>query len=179
MSEVAFDAETADTAAGRLARTIHRGTPILLVILGLMLYLGARFHVAINDQSAKCLPPYKVFLVDRHDRTIDRGGIYAFFAGERMAPFFAPEMLVIKQVVGGPGDRVQVTEATTKVNAETVGAGLDLAKTLGKPEEQLVRELEVPQDALWIMGATRDSFDSRYWGPLPMHQIIGRAYALF
>jgi conjugal transfer pilin signal peptidase TrbI len=96
-----------------------------------------------------------------------------------MAPFFAPEMLVIKQVVGGPGDRVKVTEATTKVNAQTVGAGLDLAKTLAKPKEQFVRELEVPQDALWIMGATRDSFDSRYWGPLPMHQIIGRAYALF
>jgi conjugal transfer pilin signal peptidase TrbI len=29
------------------------------------------------------------------------------------------------------------------------------------------------------MGATADSFDSRYWGFLPDGQVIGRAYALW
>jgi conjugal transfer pilin signal peptidase TrbI len=29
------------------------------------------------------------------------------------------------------------------------------------------------------MGETTDSFDSRYWGPLPQAQVIGRAYALW
>jgi conjugal transfer pilin signal peptidase TrbI len=151
----------------------------LLLVLGAMRYGGSRYRVAVNDQVAKCLPPYKVFLVDRHDRVVERGSLYAFFAGERMAPFFPLETIVVKRVVGGPGDHVTVTPANTRVNGETVGEGLDLARTLGQPEGRYARELDLAQDDLWIMGATRDSFDSRYWGPLPSHQIIGRAYALF
>jgi conjugal transfer pilin signal peptidase TrbI len=163
----------------RLARTIRRGLPALLVVLAVMLSLGTRYRIAINDQVDKCLPPYTVFLVDRHDRTLERDGLYAFLAGERMAPFFPMQMEVIKRVVGLPGDRVSVTPETTRVDGRTVGEGLALAGTLGTPAAQFVREVVVPADAVWIMGATRDSFDSRYWGSLPRHQIIGRAYALF
>jgi conjugal transfer pilin signal peptidase TrbI len=169
----------ADTPAARLARTIRHGLPVLILVLASMLYLGTRFRIAIDDQVDKCLPPYTVFLVDRHDDAIERDGLYAFPAGERMAPFFPMQMQVIKRVVGLPGDSVSVTEQTTRVEGETVGQGLDLAGTLGTPAARFVREVVVPVDAVWIMGATRDSFDSRYWGPLPRQQIIGRAYALF
>lgn len=169
----------AATPAGRLARTIRRATLPLLAVLGLMLYLGTRFGIAIDDQRSKCLPPYTFFLIDRHDRMVERGGTYAFFAGERMAPFFPPETTVIKRVLGGPGDWVRVTVDATTVNGRSVGAGLDLTKTLKKPEHEFERELEVPGEALWMMGDTRDSYDSRYWGPLPLHQVLGRAYALY
>jgi len=175
----AATAPSVETATAKLARTLRLGLPILLVVIALLVYLGTRFHLAIDDQVDKCLPPYTVFLVDRHDRVVHRGGLYAFFAGDRMAPFFPPERMVIKRVVGGPGDHVTVGEAATRVNGDTVGEGLALAGTLGQSKTHYARELEVPQDALWIMGATRDSFDSRYWGPLPTRQIIGRAYALF
>jgi conjugal transfer pilin signal peptidase TrbI len=171
--------DIADTPAARLARTIRHGLPVLLLVLTSMLYLGTRFRIAIDDQVDKCLPPYTVFLVDRHDDAIERGGLYAFPAGERMAPFFPIQMQVIKRVVGLPGETVSVTAQTTRVEGRTVGEGLDLAGTLGSPAATFVREVVVPADALWIMGATRDSFDSRYWGPLPRQQIIGRAYALF
>ncbi|RKT45622.1 signal peptidase I [Thiocapsa rosea] len=169
----------ADTPAARLARTIRHGLPVLLLILASMLYLGTRYRIAIDDQVDKCLPPYTVFLVDRHDDAIARDGLYAFPAGERMAPFFPMQMQVVKRVVGLPGDTVSVTAQTTRVEGRTVGEGLDLAGTLGAPAAQFVRVVVVPADAVWIMGATRDSFDSRYWGPLPRQQIIGRAYALF
>jgi conjugal transfer pilin signal peptidase TrbI len=168
----------AASSAARLARTIRHGLPVLLLVLVSMLYLGTRYRIAIDDQVDKCLPPYTVFLVDRHDDAIARDGLYAFPAGERMAPFFPMRMQVIKRVVGLPGETVSVTEQTTRVDGRTVGEGLDLAGTLGTPAAQFVREVVLPQDAVWIMGATRDSFDSRYWGPLPRHQIIGRAYAL-
>ncbi len=171
-------ADIAASPEARLALTIRRGLPVLLLVLALLLYLGTRYRIAINDQVDKCLPPYTVFLVDRHDRTVERDGLYAFLAGERMAPFFPMRMQVIKRVVGFPGDRVSVTAEFTRVDGRTVGEGLDLAGTLGTPAAHFVRQVVVPADAVWIMGATRDSFDSRYWGPLPRHHIIGRAYAL-
>jgi conjugal transfer pilin signal peptidase TrbI len=171
--------DIAASPEARLARTIRRGLPALLLVLALMLYFGTRFRIAIDDQVDKCLPPYTVFLVDRHDSALERDGLYAFPAGERMAPFFPMQMQVIKRVVGLPGETVSVTEQTTRVDGRTVGEGLDLAGTLGTPAATFVREVVVPADALWIMGATRDSFDSRYWGPLPRHEIIGRAYAVF
>jgi conjugal transfer pilin signal peptidase TrbI len=169
----------ASPSSRRTRRFLLFAPLVSLLVLGAMLYAGSRFVVTINDQVAKCLPPYRVFLVDRHNRRVERGGLYAFFAGERMAPLFPLERLVIKRVVGGPGDHVSVSSAATTVNGKRVGEGLDLARTLGQPQGHYTRELDLAQDDLWIMGATRDSFDSRYWGPLPSHQIIGRAYALF
>lgn len=172
-------ADIANSPGARLARTIRCGPPALLLVLALMLYLGSRYRIAINDQVDKCLPPYTVFLVDRHDSALERDGLYAFLAGERMAPFIPMQMQVIKRVVALPGDTVSVTAQTTRVDGRTVGEGLDLAGTLGTPAARFVREVVVPADAVWIMGATRESFDSRYWGTLPRHRIIGRAYALF
>jgi conjugal transfer pilin signal peptidase TrbI len=60
-----------------------------------------------------------------------------------------------------------------------VGEGLALAPALGQLPEVFTREDAVPTGTVWMMGDTRDSFDSRYWGPLPMAQIRGRAYALY
>jgi conjugal transfer pilin signal peptidase TrbI len=96
-----------------------------------------------------------------------------------MQPFFAPGQIVVKRLVGLPGDHVAVTPERTAVNGVPVGEGLALAPALGQLPEAFVREQSVPADAVWMMGGTPDSFDSRYWGPLPMAQILGRAYALY
>jgi conjugal transfer pilin signal peptidase TrbI len=64
-----------------------------------------------------------------------------------------------------------------RINGATVGEGLALARTLHRPPEDCLRDDIVPSGHLWVMGATTDSFDSRYWGCLPDQQVIGRAYA--
>ena len=144
-----------------------------------MLYLGARFTLGVNGQVQKCLPPYSFFLVDRHDDRLERGRILAFWAGLRMAPWFPPDLMVVKRLVGLPGDRIVVNATQTTVNGVVVGEGLDVAPTLQRPAGDFVRELVLGEDELWIMGDTRDSFDARYWGPLPIDQVIGRGYGLW
>jgi conjugal transfer pilin signal peptidase TrbI len=151
----------------------------LVVLAALGWYLGARFRIAIDGQVHLCLPPHRVWLIDRYDRQPHRGATFSFVAGVAMQPFFAPGQSVVKRMVGLPGDRVAVTAKWTTVNGGPVGEGLALAARLAQPPEAFVREQTVPADAVWMMGGTPDSFDSRYWGPLPLAQIRGRAYALF
>ena len=86
---------------------------------------------------------------------------------------------IIKRAAGVPGDRVQVDHDTVRINGATVGEGLALAGTLKRPSTHFLRDDIVPSGYLWVMGATADSFDSRYWGFLPKTQVIGRAYALW
>ncbi len=156
-----------------------RAAPSLLVLAVLGLYLSARFRIGIDAQVHKCLPPYSVWLIDHHDRRLARDRTFAFVAGSTMAPFFAPGQIVIKRLAGLPGDRVAVTPAWTAVNGVQVGEGLALASTLQRSPSAFAHEEALGPDALWMMGGTGDSFDSRYWGPLPRTQLIGRAYAIY
>ena len=153
---------------------------VLTLILAGGTYVCNRYRIGVDDQLAQCLPPYRWYLIDTVDRRIERGRLVAFAATEAMAPYFQPSQTIIKRVVGLPGDHVSVTRDETTVNGVATGNGDPaLAKTLGRLPADFMREEAVPDGHLWVMGATRDSFDSRYWGPLPVGQIRGRAHALF
>jgi conjugal transfer pilin signal peptidase TrbI len=163
----------------RSRRFAVRAGAALLVLAALGLYLGTRFRIGIDGQAHRCLPPYRVWLIDRHDRVPERGATVAFAAGGAMRPFFAPGQIVVKRIAGLPGDRIAVAPARTTANGAPVGEGLALATALGQAPQAFVRALTVPAGAVWTMGDTPDSFDSRYWGPLPLAQLRGRAYGLF
>jgi signal peptidase I len=48
------------------------------------------------------------------------------------------------------------------------------------PEWSLTTPYVVPEEHYFLMGDNRsDSFDSRYWGPIPREGIIGRAFAVY
>lgn len=156
-----------------------------LVAMTLILVIGsllcARFRLGIDDQEALCLSPYRWYLIDTWDRQPQPGQLVAFAATEAMVPYFTVGQTVIKRVVGVSGDRVAVDAAGTTING-VVRPNSDpaLATTLQQPVTTFDRaEFEVPPGHLWVMGDTRDSFDGRYWGTLPIEQVQGRAYALF
>ena len=152
----------------------------LVLVLGAGAYLASRFRLGYDDQAHQCLPPHRWFLIDRHDREVARGAIIAFAAlGSQMGPYFRDGQVIIKRAAGVPGDHVEVGPATVRINGATAGGGLALARTLRRPPSEFLRDDMVPPGHLWVMGATADSFDSRYWGFLPARQVIGRAYALW
>jgi conjugal transfer pilin signal peptidase TrbI len=157
-----------------------RAVVALLLVLGVGGYLAARFRLGYDDQAHQCLPPFRWFLIDRADRTARRGTLIAFAAsGRQMGPYFRDGQVIVKRVAGIPGDRVEVGLNHVRVNDLPVGQGLALARTLLQPPSAFLRGEPVPAGHLWVMGATADSFDSRYWGFLPEGQVIGRAYALW
>jgi len=159
-------------------RFILRAGLALFLVLGAGAYLIERCRLGYDDQDHQCLPSHRWFLIDRHDREVTQGGIVAF-AALGLGPYFRDGQTLVKRAAGVPGDRVEVGLESVRINGATVGEGLALAGTLGHPPQNFLRDDIVPPGHLWMMGATADSFDSRYWGFLPEGQVIGRAYALW
>jgi conjugal transfer pilin signal peptidase TrbI len=154
-----------------------KAVPLTAVLSIGAYYLADRYSVGVDPQKNTCLP-WRVFIVDKHDKSVNRGEIFAF-RSTSMDPFFKDGTQVIKVVEGVPGDRVTVTKSKVTVNGNQVGEGLLLSKKIRKQESRFVRDEFVPDNSFWFMGRTKDSFDSRYWGYVPKDQIVGKAYPLW
>jgi signal peptidase I len=78
----------------------------------------------------------------------------------------------IKRTIGLPGDRVAVHDGRVYLNDNLLAE--PYVKALPKPEE--MPTITVPAGQLFVMGDNRNnSNDSRYWGCLPMENLIGKA----
>jgi conjugal transfer pilin signal peptidase TrbI len=161
-----------------LLRFIVKALPILLLVLAAERYIGQRFLIGGDDQVDRCLPDKWVYLIDTHNKDIWRGDLIAFRA-ERMAPFFKDGQIIVKIAAGVTGDTIHVDPQHTIINGERIIDGLPLTEKLKKPATQFKRHETIPPAAYWVTGQTDKSFDSRYWGYVYDHQVIGRAYALF
>ncbi|MEM9763522.1 MAG: signal peptidase I [Pseudomonadota bacterium] len=145
-----------------------------LLVAGTLDGLSTRYRLAYDGQATRCLEGW-LFLVDLRDGRVDRGGFVAFRPPTAVADHYGRPVAFLKRVAGLPGDRVTVGPNHTAVNGQEVGNGLALAARLEVDAEDLVRSFIVPEDAVFLMGDTADSYDGRYWGPLPASEIIGEA----
>lgn len=109
--------------------------------------------------------------------SIERGDVIVFrFPGDRTKDY-------IKRVIGTPGDKVQVRNKRIFINGkaweDTVGVfkgsqggRTDMADNFGP--------YTVPEDKVFVMGDNRDrSFDSRFWGPVGINDIKGKAFIIY
>jgi signal peptidase I len=84
----------------------------------------------------------------------------------------------IKRVVGMPGDRLAVRDGRVVRNGRL--AAEPFAVACGGGQECDLDEIVIPAGHYFLMGDNRgNSDDSRYWGPVPRAQIIGRAVATY
>lgn len=155
-----------------------KALPLLILLLAVEHYIGQRFLIGGDDQVDRCLPDKRIYLIDTYNKDIWRGDLIAFRA-ERMKPFFKDGQIIVKIAAGVTGDRVQVDSRQTRINGAVIIEGLPLAEKLRKPPSAFKREETIPAAAYWVTGKTAKSFDSRYWGYVYDHQVIGRAYAIF
>jgi conjugal transfer pilin signal peptidase TrbI len=146
-----------------------------LLLAGLVVV--SHYGIGVDVQKQQCLP-YRVFLLEKGTVPSRRGEFVVFRADDRMAPFFRPGQMFIKELAGLPGDDVTVQKGSVAVNGEYRGH-LDLLGKLGRKTEDYERAEKVPAEKMWVMGTLPRSFDSRYWGYVDRWQVIGRAYPLF
>ncbi|WP_077749535.1 S26 family signal peptidase [Pseudomonas sp. FSL W5-0299] len=148
------------------------------VVAGSVVALTSRFSLAIATQESLCLPPYRVWVIDKTDREPVRGDIFAF-KSKGLSPLFVDGTTVVKVLKGMPGDSVAVGLSETRINNQVVAHGLDVAAQQGIDPARYVRDTTIAPDRFWFFGETADSFDSRYWGSAGYEQIMGKAYPIW
>ncbi len=89
---------------------------------------------------------------------------------------------VLKQVVALPGDEVEVRQDFFAVNGRMLDRSeLRDVDSLGRPLAHVpLGYRKVPDGEAWVLGIHRErSWDSRYFGPIPIESIVGRVEPLF
>ena len=142
-----------------------------------------------STSMANTLVPGQRVLVDRlvyHYRAPHRGDIIVF---RRPGP---PHDVLIKRVVGLPGDLLSLHDGCLYINGTRArDSFVDKIDGVTEPTDpadpyasaqpdapwSLAHPFRVPTGHYFVMGDNRtDSSDSRYWGTVPRHAIIGRAF---
>ncbi|MEB2346061.1 MAG: conjugative transfer signal peptidase TraF [Deltaproteobacteria bacterium] len=88
---------------------------------------------------------------------------------------------VLKQVVALPGDEVEVQQNFFAVNGRMLDRSeLREVDSLGRPLAHVpLGHRKVPDGEAWVLGIHRDrSWDSRYFGPIPIESIVVRVEPL-
>ncbi|MDP2182604.1 MAG: signal peptidase I [Actinomycetota bacterium] len=103
-----------------------------------------------------------------------RGDVIAFSASA------APEDArneVLKRVVAVPGDTVEVRSGEAIVNGAPERGSYSLQLSA---DDVSTDEITVPEGTLFVLGDNRpDSVDSRFFGPVPLDLVVGKAIAVF
>ena len=111
--------------------------------------------------------------------TPKRGDIVVFIYPEDRSKDF------IKRLIGLPGDRIEIRNKNIFLNglpwSDTRGVYVD---TLIIPGSVQPRDnfgpVTVPEGSLFVMGDNRDeSYDSRFWGFVPMKDVLGKALIIY
>jgi signal peptidase I len=117
-----------------------------------------------------------------------------------------PSVDYIKRVVGIPGDRISYYNKVLHINGEPAeqvtgdvyvgkGSGVSMSgaseriEQLGEMQHHILvmprtpgleGEYIVPEGTYFVMGDNRDnSNDSRYWGPVPEKNLVGKAFRIW
>ncbi len=110
-----------------------------------------------------------------HGADVDRCGVPV--RPKRACPVPTPALssqAFLKRVVATPGDRLSIRTGRPVVNGRMMLVGV-VQPCRGISGCNLERTITVPPGHYFVMGDnSAESFDSRYWGPVPTRAIIGK-----
>ena len=96
-----------------------------------------------------------------------------------------PSKDFIKRVIGEPGDQIEVKHKHVYVNGEAIADPWgQFVEGPGENSRLTPRDnygpVTVPPDHVFVMGDNRDrSYDSRFWGFVPLDDVRGKAFVIY
>jgi signal peptidase I len=111
------------------------------------------------------------------------GDIVVFKVPEDIPDYQPDKPIWIKRIVGVGGDHVEIIENHLVVNGKKVTDPPFFRRNpyFAKLQNHTVfRGMDVPPGHVLVFGDNSDnSYDGRYWGPIPEDRIIGKAFVRF
>jgi conjugal transfer pilin signal peptidase TrbI len=150
--------------------------------LGAALTLGAhhgaqRYRLALDVQKYYSCLPFDAYLVaPAATGPLERGTLVQFVAPPE-ATLFSGEFEVVKLVGAVAGDRWRIEDDELFVN-DVLWGRLPLLAKLGLDAGALDGAGTVPGGTVFVLGTTPNSYDSRYWGALPIENVRGVAHVV-
>ena len=85
----------------------------------------------------------------------------------------------IKRLIGLPGDKIRIVNNRIYINGKPYDDPYGVYG-VNEKQNQNLGPIIVPDDSLFVMGDNRDhSYDSRYWGFVPMESVKGKAMIIY
>lgn len=89
-----------------------------------------------------------------------------------------PQMIYVKRVIGLPGESVEIRRNRVFIN------GAELKESYTLFNSPALRDtwgpITIPPEQYFVMGDNRDnSYDSRFWGPVPAENIVGEPLMVY
>lgn len=155
----------------------------LATLIGAMVFASVfDYRIGIPMQDVNCLP-YKAMLLHQvKPVTIERGEFITFQPQQNRMTERFNNQYITKMVGGIAGDVIKVDAGALYINGKEFGK-LDIAdkaaKALHVDEKSFNRTATVPDGYLFMVGTMPRSFDGRYWGFLPISEVVGKAYPIY
>jgi signal peptidase I len=144
----------------------------LLISTGTRAYAVQSFFIPTPSMTPTLMPGDRI-LVDKLSGTIHRGDIVVF--KNPPADVGGPPTLV-KRVIGLPGETISSVGNTVLINGKPIAQPW-LPKLVGQCAEasEHIPRTKIAPGHYFMMGDCRgDSDDSRYWGTVPVGNIVGK-----
>jgi len=88
----------------------------------------------------------------------------------------------VKRVIGMPGETIKIVNKKVFINGKPLDEPYVYFKdpNITESYRDNFPEYKIPENTYFVMGDNRDnSFDSRFWGPVPKEYIIGKPWRIY
>lgn len=150
------------------------------VLVALAVAVSAMFNLRLGfgAQEIDCIDSHINITRLETPSKVEQGDLVVFIAPKQLGENIAGH-LVIKKVGAVAGDRIQIEKGMLYINDVKVGP-LDVADKaairMNVSVDSFSRSEVVPEGFVFAIGTKPRTFDSRYWGMLPVSSIVGSAF---